>query len=313
MDLGFFIVAFAIMLPFAILSFVVSLKKQQQHQVAVRRLMSRIGLNNLEQKTIQDHLMQQKEKSWFIWFISKFKKAGLNNKNAIIKAVTAQAILLFISAFILSTKFNILNEKLILLSIVLPLLPSAFVYFKIRQRQAALRQQFPEMLDSIVRSLQSGYGIDGALAAVGEDMQGALAQEMKEVNKQLTIGISMRDVLREFQRRVDLPEAQFFVITLIIQRETGGQLSLILGELAKLMRRRVSFQAKIKTLTAESRFTAWFIGGAPIVYVVYKYFFDKESMQFFLYDPTGFKLFVVSLILIFTGTLILRQMLKMRF
>ncbi|WP_019557711.1 type II secretion system F family protein [Thiomicrorhabdus arctica] len=313
MDLGFFIVAFAIMLPFAILSFVVSLKKQQQKQLAVRRLMSRIGLNNLEQKTIQDHLMQQKEKSWFIWFISKFKKAGLNNKHAIIKVVTAQAILLFMSAFILSTKFNVLNDKLILLSIILPLLPSAFVYFKIRQRQTALRQQFPEMLDSIVRSLQSGYGIDGALAAVGEDMQGALAQEMKEVNKQLTIGISMRDVLREFQRRVDLPEAQFFVITLIIQRETGGQLSLILGELAKLMRRRVSFQAKIKTLTAESRFTAWFIGGAPIVYVVYKYFFDKESMQFFLYDPTGFKLFVVSLILIFTGTLILRQMLKMRF
>jgi len=313
MDFGFFIVAFAIMLPFAILSFVVSLKKQQQQQLAVRRLMLRIGLNNLEQKTIQDHLMQQKEKSWFVWFISKFKKAGLNNKHAIIKVVTAQAILLFMSAFILSTKFNVLNDKLILLSIILPLLPSAFVYFKIRQRQAALRQQFPEMLDSIVRSLQSGYGIDGALAAVGEDMQGALAQEMKEVNKQLTIGISMRDVLREFQRRVDLPEAQFFVITLIIQRETGGQLSLILGELAKLMRRRVSFQAKIKTLTAESRFTAWFIGGAPIVYVVYKYFFDKESMQFFLYDPTGFKLFVVSLILILTGTLILRQMLKMRF
>ena len=313
MDLGFVIVALAIVLPFAILSFVLSLKKQQQKQHSLRRLMGRIGISNVEQKTIQDHLMQQKEKTWFLWLIGKFKKAGLNNKNSIVKVVAAQAILLFISAFILSAKFNTLNDKLILLCIILPLLPTFFVFFKIRQRQTELRKQFPEMLESIVRSLHSGYGIDGALSAVGEDMQGPLAQEMKEVNKQLTIGISMRDILREFQRRVDLPEAQFFVITLIIQRETGGQLSLILGELAKLMRRRVSFQAKLKTLTAESRFTAWFIGGAPIAYVVYKYFFDKESMNFFLYDPTGFKLFVVSLILIFIGTFILRQMLKMRF
>lgn len=313
MDLGFIIVAFMIFLPFLILSIAYTLKQQQQKQQTLRLLMSRIGISTVEQKTLQDHLMQQREKVWFIWVVGKLKKAGLNTKSDAIKLAAAQIVLTLISAFVLSTQFNTLNEKLVLLTIVLPLLPTAFVFLKIHQRQTELRKQFPEMLDSIVRSLHSGYGIDGALGAVGEDLQGPLAQEMREVNKQLTLGITMRDILREFQRRVDLPEAQFFVITLIIQRETGGQLSLILSELSKLMRRRVSFQAKLKTLTAESRFTAWFIGGAPIVYVLYKYFFDKESMTFFLHDPTGIKLFAVSLALILTGTLILRQMLKMRF
>ncbi len=313
MDVGFVIVALAIMLPFMILGFSLSMQREQKKLAELRGLMTRIGISSAEQKGIRDQVLEPKEAFWYIWLSGKFKKAGMTQKKDITKFVVVQFILLFVSTFVLVTKFNVLNEKLILVSFLLPLLPLAYLFFRIYQRQTEMRKRFPDMLDSIVRSLHSGYGIDGALAAVGEDMQGPLAQEMKEVNKQLTLGISMRDILREFQRRVDLPEAQFFVITLIIQRESGGQLSSILRELAKLMRRRESFQAKLKTMTAESRFTAWFIGGAPIIYIGYKYFFDKASMDFFLNDPFGFKLFLISVGLLIVGSLILRQMLKMRF
>ncbi|MDG6774902.1 type II secretion system F family protein [Thiomicrorhabdus sp. ZW0627] len=313
MDFGFVIVALAICFPFFVFGFGVTIKRQQQRRNELRALLVRAGINQLEQKTIQDQLMQQKQKPWFIWLSGKFKKAGMARKNDVIRLVVIQALLLFVSAFLIATRFNDLNEKTIVLSVLLPLLPVIYLQLKIHQRQKELRNQFPDMLDSIVRSLHSGYGIDGAIAAIGEDMKGPLAQELKEVSKQLTLGISMRDILREFQRRVDLPEAQFFVITLIIQRETGGQLSSILTELSRLMRRREKFQAKLKTLTAESRFTAWFIGGAPVAYIAYKYFFDPESMDFFLNDPLGYKLFWGSVILIFMGTMILRHMLKMRF
>lgn len=313
MDLGFVIVALAIIFPFLLLSFTFLTKQKRQRQQHLKALMLRVGLQSAETKTVTSQLMLQRDKNWFLWLIGLFKKAGISNKREITVLIIIQAFMIFFSVFVLSTKFNTLTDKHIILSVLLPLIPAAYLFIKIRQRQAELRKQFPEMLDSIVRSLHSGYGIDGAIAAIGEDMNGALAEEMKEVNKQLVLGVSMRDILREFQRRVALPEAQYFVITLIIQRETGGQLAAILTELSKLMRRRDNFQAKLKTLTAESRFTAWFIGGAPILYIVYKYFFDKESMNFYLYDPLGFKLFVFSLIMIITGTLILRYMLKMRF
>lgn len=313
MDGGFVVVALVLLVPFLVLGFALSYKKQQAQALALKKLLLRAGISTAQQKSIKEQLMSQQDQPWFIWLAVKFKKAGLSDKNAMPKWFLAQGITLFLSAFILATQFNVLNEKMVVLCVLLPLLPSGFLMLRIHQRQNALRKQFPDMLDSIVRSLQSGYGIDGAMAAVAEDLKGPLAQEMGEVNKQLTIGISMREILREFQRRVDLPEAQFFVITLIIQRETGGQLSQILTELSKLMRRRVNFQAKLKTLTAESRFTAWFIGGAPVLYVGYKYFFDKPSMAFFLNDPTGFKLFTLSLGLITVGMLILRHMLKMRF
>ncbi|WP_127471204.1 type II secretion system F family protein [Thiomicrorhabdus aquaedulcis] len=313
LDAGFLLVSLGILVPFALLAYARAHRKQQAQKAALSKLLLRAGISSAQQKTIKEQLMSQKDREWFIWLASKFKKAGLSDKNAMPTWFVAQAVTAFLSAFIVVSQFSVLNDKLVLLCIALPLLPSGFLLFKIHQRQTLLRKQFPDMLDSIVRSLQSGYGIDGALSAVAEDLKGPLAQEMGEVNKQLTIGISMRDILRDFQRRVALPEAQFFVITLIIQRETGGQLSQILSELARLMRRRVNFQAKLKTLTAESRFTAWFIGGAPVLYVAYKYFFDKPSLTFFLQDPTGVKLFSVSLVLILIGMLILRSMLKMRF
>jgi len=312
-DLGFVIVGLAIMLPFVIMSFAISLKQKRHRQKRVNELMHRVGVVTNDNMNMAQQLLQQKDKGWYLWLSSLFKKAGITHKKDIIRLVVIQAILLFISSFVLATKFNVLTEEHILLALILPFMPMGYIQFKINQRQKELRKQFPEMLDSIVRSLQSGYGIDGAINAIGEDMTGPLAEEMREVNKQLTLGINMRDILREFQRRVSLPEAQFFVITLIIQRETGGQLAAILSELAKLMRRREVFQAKLKTLTAESRFTAWFIGGAPVLYIAYKYFFDRESMNFFLHDPLGFNLFLFSLFMIGMGSLILRQMLKMRF
>lgn len=313
MDPAFLLVALAIFVPFGILALAQTRKRELERKQQLDALMQRIGFPNSERETLQDAWEQQKEKRWFMWLSGKFKQAGIHERRDIVKVLLIQAGLLFFSVFIAALKFSVLTDKMVLLLIMLPFLPTAYILIKIHQRQTQLRKDFPEMLDAIVRSLHSGYGIDGAIAAVGEDMQGPLAQEMKEVNKQLTLGISMRDILREFQRRVSLPEAQFFVITLIIQRETGGQLSMILSELSKLMRRREHFQAKLKTLTAESRFTAWFIGGAPVLYVLYKYFFDRESMDFFLNDPLGFKLFVISLVLIVTGTIILKQMLKMRF
>ncbi|MDX1352909.1 MAG: type II secretion system F family protein [Thiomicrorhabdus sp.] len=313
MDLGFIIVGLAVMMPFVILGFTLSLKQKRHKEQQLNALLSRVGISTGERRDVSQQLLQHKDSVWYQWFSGHFKKAGISHKKEVVRLIIIQAILLFISAFILATKLNVLTQEQLFLVLVVPAFPMVYIQLKINQRQKELRKQFPEMLDSIVRSLQSGYGIDGAINAVGEDMTGPLAEEMKEVNKQLTLGISMRDILSEFQHRVSLPEAQFFVITLIIQRETGGQLAAILNELAKLMRRREAFQAKLKTLTAESRFTAWFIGGAPVLYIAYKYFFDRESMNFFLHDPLGFKLFMIALFLIGVGTLILRQMLKMRF
>ncbi|QBZ83756.1 type II secretion system protein [Hydrogenovibrio crunogenus] len=314
LDLGFLIVVLAILMPFLVLMTGFYLKSNRQKKEVLDTLMQRVGIEASQKQNYRAAYrpIQQKE-SILRWGSSVLKKAGLQDSKIVIRLLVVQSLLFFFSAYLLSTRFNHLNGQTIIIATFLPFLPSLFIWFKKKQRQNQLRQQFPEMLDAIVRALQSGYGIDGALSMIAEEFRAPLGKEVKEVNRQLTLGISMREILRDFQTRIEIPEAQFFVVTLIIQRETGGQLAPILEELSRLMRRREMFQAKLKTLTAESRFTAIFLGLAPLGYLGYKYFFDPVSMAFFLNDSTGQNILIASLVLMIFGAIILKSMLRMKF
>ncbi|BBP46649.1 hypothetical protein THMIRHAS_20220 [Thiosulfatimonas sediminis] len=300
-------------LPFVFIVLGVIRSRQRKYTAKIRAVMLRIGMAEEERLSFEDLLMTQRNKRWFQFFVTKFKQAGIVNRQDIIRLILIQAFLLTLTLVLLTFNFGEMSKRSLLLVMLLPIFPTIYLFVKGAQRQAQLRKDFPEMLDSLVRSMQAGYGIDGALRVVAEDMKGPLAEEISEMNKQLKLGISLRDILREFQERVSLIEAQYFVITLILQRESGGQLSPVLKQLSLLMRRRENFQAKLKTLTAESRFTAWFISGLPVIYLLYKFIFDISSMEFLLNDPTGFKILVLSLGLIFFGALILRNMLRIRF
>ncbi|RUM93036.1 MAG: type II secretion system protein [Thiomicrospira sp.] len=314
LDLGFLIVVLAVLMPFLVLMVGFYLKSNRQKKESLDTLMQRVGVEaSQEQKYRTAYRSIQQKDTLLRWGASFLKKAGLQDTKIVVRLLIVQSLLLFFSAYLLSTRFNHLDGQTIMIAIVLPLLPLFLILFKKKQRQNRLRHQFPEMLDAIVRALQSGYGIDGALSMIAEEFRAPLGKEVKEVNRQLTLGISMREILRDFQTRVEIPEAQFFVVTLIIQRETGGQLAPILEELSRLMRRREMFQAKLKTLTAESRFTAVFLGLAPLGYLGYKYFFDPASMAFFLNDPTGQNILMISLVLMLSGAMILKSMLRIKF
>ncbi|QKI88603.1 type II secretion system F family protein [Thiomicrorhabdus xiamenensis] len=288
-------------------------KHQIEAELKVRKLMLRIGVAEEKKLSFEELLLSQGDRGWFQFFVVKFKQAGIVERNEIVRILLIQGVLIATSLLLIAVNLLHLSMNILLLALLLPMLPTLYLIIKASQRQAQLRKDFPEMLDSIVRSLQAGFGIDGALQNIAEDSKGPLAEEIAEIHKQLKLGISLRELLREFQSRVSLPEASYFAITLILQRESGGQLTAILKELSRLMRRRENFQAKLRTLTAESRFTAWFIGGMPLAYLGYKLIFDYPAMHFFLHDPTGVKLLSLSVFLILLGAVILRNMLRIRF
>lgn len=313
MDIGFLLLIFAIFTPFIVLAFGLSWQTKKTHTAQLEQLLKRVGIETIQQEKVSSSFYALQNSKAYLSVQTWLKKAGINNAKTIYQLLALQVVLLMFSSYLIVTRLPGMDPKLMLITAVLPLLPSVYILFKKYKRQEKMKQQFPEMLDSIVRALHSGYGVDGSLNMIANEFPAPLGQEMKEVTRQLALGIQMRDILREFQSRVELQEAQFFVVTLIIQRETGGQLAAILMELSKLMRRREVFQSKLRTMTAESRFTAVFIGSAPLVYLAYKYLFDPESMRFFLQDPTGQKMLYISLALILTGTLILRKMLKVKF
>ncbi len=188
-----------------------------------------------------------------------------------------------------------------------------YVLYQLQQRSTRFAAQFPDALEAIARALQAGHGIDAAIRMIGEETPPPLAPEFARIGQQVVLGVPLGEALRDFQQRINIPEAQYFVTTVVIQREAGGQLAAILAELAALMRRRALFQEKVRALTAESRFTAWFIGATPLLYLGYRYLFDPQSIHFFLHDPTGQSLLRLALGLIATGWVLLRLLLRVRF
>jgi len=305
----------AALLFFAIALLVIARRTQKQRLLyeEVVKLRMRVGLKGEKEQDLNDFMHSKKNRFIVRYLHDKFKQAGMSDSKLIVRFWVVQAFVILFSIVVFLTQLDRLTHQQILIVAVLPALPVLYLTYRVYLRQKQMRESFPKMLDTLVRSLQAGYGIDGALNAVVEDMEGPLSEELAEVSQQLVLGISMRQILRDFQSRVDMPEAQYFVITLIIQRETGGQLSTILAELSKTMRRREQFQQKLQTLTAESRMTAWFIGGAPVAYILYRYLFNYESMQFFLEDPTGVNMFIFSIGMIAIGGLILKSMLSLKF
>ncbi|MDR9497578.1 MAG: type II secretion system F family protein [Hydrogenovibrio sp.] len=287
------------------------LKAQRLSQHRIRHLKKRIGLKNQKHSLVEDFRQSQKQ-LWQKKIQHFFRLSSLTLPHQIGLWLFAQAATILLSTFALLF-FEPPGRMSVVLLLVLPFLPGLYLYVQRIKRVKKLKQQFPEMLETMVRSLESGYAVDGALTLIAEDFSDPLGGEMKEVIKQLSVGISLREVLLAFEQRLSIPEAKFFVLTLIIQRESGGELARIINDLSQLMRRRETFTEKLKTLTAESRFTAIFIGAAPLLYIAYKYLFDPESLAFFFEDETGQQLFVVSLVLIFSGSLILRKMLRIRF
>ncbi len=206
-----------------------------------------------------------------------------------------------------------ISARLGLLLAALPLAPLAYIGYRYSLRRRRFSAQFPDALEAMVRALYSGHTVDQAMRTIAEDFPPPLADEFRLMNKHMQLGVPVRDVLREFQERLPLPEVQYFTTTVIVQRESGGQLAAILGELARVMRRRSLFQGKLRALTAESRFTALFVGGAPLAYLAYKYLFDRAAVAFFLEDPTGISLLKLSLGLITIGVLLLHQLMRLRF
>lgn len=313
MDFALVILGFFIFLPMLVLIYIFQQQQSARRKINIESMLRRAGIQVVNEEADAKKVVDRFWLPVLEIINTRLKRAGLTGAKTAARLAIIQVALLVVSVYLLAFQTHYLNGKLILLLIILPFLPGAFVLTKQYQRQKQIKSQFPEMLDTLVRSLQSGHGIDGALSLVAKEFAAPLGTEMKEVSEQLQLGIGMRDILREFQRRVTLTEAQYFVITMIIQRETGGQLSNILEDLSKMMRRRERFQGRLNTLTAESRFTAMFIGGAPIAYLAYKFLFAIDTMEFFLEDPTGQIMLYGSIGLIITGIIILRHMMKIRF
>src|SRR5687768_3837025 len=163
-------------------------------------------------------------------------------------------------------------------------LPHLVIGYLIKRRINKFNSNFPDAIELMVRGLRSGLPITETLGIVAAEISGPVGVEFRSVADKMKIGRTMEVALQETADRLGTAEFQFFVITLAIQRETGGNLAETLSNLADVLRKRAQMKLKIRAMSAESKASAYIVGSLPFVVFTLVWFINPNYMGGFFTD-----------------------------
>ena len=164
-------------------------------------------------------------------------------------------------------------------------LPHFVISKLIARRVNKFTSRFPDAIELMVRGLRSGLPISETMGIVATEIPDPVGVEFRTVVDKMRLGRTMEAGLQETADRLETPEFQFFVISLQIQRETGGNLAETLSNLAEVLRKRAAMKLKIRAMSSESKASAYIIGALPFIVFGLIWFINGEYMQNFFVDP----------------------------
>jgi tight adherence protein B len=156
-----------------------------------------------------------------------------------------------------------------------------------RARLAKFEQQLPEALDMLVNALKAGYSLQAGMEFVGKESAEPLGPEFSRFYDEQRLGVDVREALLNLQERVGTADIKMFVTSLLIQRETGGNLGEILTNISNLMRERVAFRGQVATLTAEPKMSARVLSALPFAAFLLLSMMNRDFMRPLFTTPTG--------------------------
>jgi tight adherence protein B len=163
-------------------------------------------------------------------------------------------------------------------------LPHMVVSKLIARRIKAFNSKFPDAIELMVRGLRSGLPISETMGIVADEIGDPVGGEFRSVSDKMKIGRTMDAALQDTALRLGTPEFQFFVISLAIQRETGGNLAETLSNLADVLRKRAQMKLKIRAMSSESKASAYIIGALPFIVFGLIWWINGSYMQNFFTD-----------------------------
>jgi tight adherence protein B len=159
------------------------------------------------------------------------------------------------------------------------LLPLAVVAIKRARRMAAFEKGFPEVIDLLARSARAGHAFTSGLEIVSTDLQDPVSTEFRIVFDEQRFGLPIREALLGLCHRVPLVDVRLFVIALLVQKETGGNLAEVLDNLSRVIRERFRIAGDVRVRTAQGRLTAVVLMALPLVMLVLLHSIDPEYVD----------------------------------
>jgi tight adherence protein B len=189
-------------------------------------------------------------------------------------------------------------------------LPFMFLNMKRKRRMLAFEENFPEALDLIARALKAGHAFVTGLKMVADEMPDPIGPEFRKTFDEQNFGLPLKDALENLTMRVPGLDVRFFATAVLIQRETGGNLSEILENLAHVVRERFKILRQVRVYTAHGRMTGYVLLALPAVLCVALAFINPDHMNVLFRERMGQMLLMVALGMQTIGYFWIRQVVK---
>lgn len=191
-------------------------------------------------------------------------------------------------------------------------LPFLHVMAKRKKRMNRFLQLLPDALDLMSRGLSAGHAFTEALHMVAMEMPEPIATEFRKTYEEQNLGLSLKLALENMVHRMPLFDLRMCVTAILIQRETGGNLSELLEKVAYTIRERFRIMEDLKTLTLSSRWSAWLLCALPIFLAIYMSVMNPQYMEVMWRDPRGHKLLAIAAIMQTMGILLVQKIMKIK-
>lgn len=197
-------------------------------------------------------------------------------------------------------------------AIIAAMLPSMHVMGKRKKRMKRFLQLLPDALDLMSRGLSAGHAFTESLHMVATEMPEPIATEFRKTYEEQNLGLSLKLALENMVHRMPLLDLRMCVTAILIQRETGGNLSELLEKVAYTIRERFRIMEDLKTLTLSSRWSAWLLCALPIGLAVYMSVMNPQYMEVMWRDPRGHRLLAIAAIMQVMGMLMVQKIMKIK-
>jgi tight adherence protein B len=232
----------------------------------------------------------------------------------ILISVTLAVVGLLAGAQFQSAYFPLVPRLFIIIPWVLgmAILPYLYLRYKCTKRFRKFEEQLPEALDLIARSLKAGHAFSSGLRLVSEEMDDPVSNEFAKALDEINFGVATQDALINLTTRIPLDDLRFFVISVILQRETGGNLAEILGNLARLIRERFKLNGHVRVLSSQARLSAYILVAVPFVTAFVIHLINPHFFDAFFENPSGKYVLAVGVAWMTIGIFVMKKVISIR-
>jgi tight adherence protein B len=188
--------------------------------------------------------------------------------------------------------------------------PFGFLLHKRGRRLKRFEEMFPEALDLLSRAIRAGHAFQTAMGMVADELPEPVGPEFKKTFDQQNYGLPLRDALNELSERIHLLDVRFFVTAVLIQRDTGGNLSEILDNLAHVVRERFKIQRQVRVHTAHGRFTGYVLLALPAALAVALSVINPDHMHLLFHERMGQVMLMGAIVMQSIGFVWIRKVIK---